>query len=297
MSFWWSFELYPTIMEVEEEVRPGNIIQAPQRPERLCGEGSCIKKPSGKNGLCDIHSIEKETICNHLDCKREIYHNYLCWIHGGRRRCIERGCPDKECSKEHMCAKHSKIHKKMISKIQRETNPRPTRSSEVIIESKVEENAKTSHILSKKKHKCQHCNIGYKEEWYLKIHIKKYCTSLFPTKKKKLYTRTSNGRYKCPQCECDFACNDYIPFHLKNHCKKNPIGNIRTQKAKAKPIILIPETYSDSDESTDIESEVDGIDDESEDEEERVYSLVLVDDIYFEESAGTILEQQLIKEK
>ena len=166
----------------------------------------------------------------------------------------------------------------------------------------IRKHKKSIHILSKKKNKCQHCNNSYKAEWFLKIHVKKHCTSLFPNKKKKLYTLTSNGRYKCPQCECDFAYNDYIPFHLKNHCKKKPIENMKTQKTKTRPIILTPETDSETSESTDTESEIDGKDDES-DDEERVYSLVIVDDIddndgiYFEESVGTILEQQEIKEK
>ena len=304
MSFEWSFELFPTIMEVDEkDFRPGIIIpqSQPERPERLCSTLACINKPFSKEGLCETHYIEKETICNHSNCKKNIYHNYLCWIHGGRRRCIEKGCPAKECSKEHLCIKHRNEHKSLVSKIQRETNPRPTRSSEVIIEPKTHifEKEKTSYTLSKKKYKCQHCNISYKAEWYLKIHMEKFCTTLFPNKKKKLYTLTSNRRYKCPQCDCDFACNDYIPFHLKYHCQKKPIENIKTQTTKARPIILTPETDSESSET---ESEVDGRDDES-DDEERVYSLVVVDDIddndgiYFKESAGTILEQQERKEE
>jgi hypothetical protein len=268
MSFPYSFEPLPTIVEVYEGPRPGNIIQKqqtkPHRPERLCGFKSkvlCGNKPFNINGLCELHSIENEINCNHSNCKREVYNNYLCWIHGGRKHCRERGCPYKEFSKvEHLCAKHYKIHKRMISKIQRETNPRPTRSSEVIIERKphtCQEKGKKSNKLSKKKYKCHHCSNCYRVEWYLKIHINKYCKKK-PTKPK--------------------------------------------PKTKSEPIIIIPESSSESSSSdTETESEIDGSDDESEsvdhiDMEERVYTYIEVPDtdgIYFEESIGTQKEQEL----
>ena len=179
---YYSFPPPKTIKEEEEDSsRPGHIIQqAPPRPERLCGfKGGCSNKPYSIDGLCEKHYIEKETICNHSNCKREIYHNYLCWIHGGRRRCIERGCPHKEYSKvDHLCVKHYNIHRKVLYDTQRETNPRPKRNRKSTMETKsniCQEKVKRRTTASKKRYKCQHCRIIYKREWLLKKHLVKHC--------------------------------------------------------------------------------------------------------------------------
>ena len=334
------FEKFPTIMEVteeeEEEISQWSIVPLqPQRPPRSCSKSNCPYKPSMIDGLCDKHFMKRETICNYGKCVRFVYNSYKCWLHGGRRCCIERGCTVKEYSRtEHLCAKHYKEHKKFLFKVQREElYLRPKRSFPRISIDKKEtrdtsfaekkkprdtQSSKYKHTYPSKKEKCTiesnytlneqmryecpHCDDDFVFAKGVQKHEQNSCMVLFPQKKKphktvSKYNRDVQGKYECAHCENSFSSLYSVQRHAENSCLALFSRKKNPPKTESiYPCVIVSSNTEVGGSNNKSESE----DEEPIDVEEMVYTPVNVfdvDGIRFEESIGTPKEQQLRKEE